>query len=204
MSKEYFSHDVDALADIKIIKMMQDYDFTGFGWYWAIVAEIYKNGGRYNFDDLCVLAKSTGIKQENLKTFIDKCINKYTHNDKGLFVSDDKSFWSTSLTKRMELREKRAAARKTTVSERVDIDDIKLVNLTSEEMHNLKEKYGEELTKLAIQELENWLNFGKSGISKKAKQALDKPHYAYFRQDGWVLNNAKEKLAKNRPNWGGI
>ena len=97
--KEYFSHDTDALSDIKIDKMMSDYGYLGYGYYWAIVEQLYKNGGRYEFVDLQILAKQLGIKSEKLKCFISNCINKYTHKDNGLFEKDEKGFWSNSLIK---------------------------------------------------------------------------------------------------------
>lgn len=199
MSKEYFSHDIDALSDIKIVKMMQDYSFSGFGYYWAILAEIYRNGGRYEFEDLGILAKATGIKQENLKPFIDKCITTYTHKNKGLFDSDENGFWSKSLIKRIELREKRSAGKKAKeVIERKELDGIDFVNLTETDYDKLLEKYGEAVLNKAISLLDEWL--GKKGTT--ARQYLGKNHYAHFKVDSWAIQRAKEILGTgNKTNW---
>jgi len=198
MSKEYFSHDVDAISDIKIVKMMQDYDFTGFGWYWAIVAELYKNGGHYYFDDLNILAKNTGIKLEKLKAFIEKCINKYTYDDKGLFVSDDKRFWSDSLQKRIEIREKHNTRKTIGQEDKIKLDKFEHVNLTEEDYNKFLTKYGEKLFTAGLEELEKWL----VSPSPKAKQVLNQNHRGYFlRQDTWVIKNAVKKVKETGTNW---
>lgn len=206
MVKEYFSHDVDALSDIKIVKMMQDYNYTGFGWYWAIVAELCRNGGMYELDDLGILAKNIGIKTEQLKSFINKCINNYTHNGKGLFNADDKNFWSDSLKKRLEIRAKRSEARKITPQKRMEINGIEFVNITEEQYQKAVEKFeilekvnGKDFVNMVIKELDDWLAVGGSS----QKKYLGKNHNGFLRDSSWVVNKIKDKLGllKHRPNW---
>ena len=43
---------------------------------------------------------------------------------------------------------------------------------------------------------------GKFGNTSNAKTARNGNHYSYFRIDSWVINNAKEQMAKTQPNWG--
>lgn len=199
MAKEYFSHDIDALGDIKIVKMMQDYDYTGFGWYWAIVAELCRNGGKYEFDDLGIMAKCIGIKKESLVNFIDKCIHKYTNKEQGLFSSDGKSFWSESLLKRLDIRNKRKAARQVDKSEDLKIEDIEYVRLTESQYQKLVDLYGIEVITEAIKIFDNWLARKGSTQSKY----LGRNNYGHFRKDSWVIQAALEKCgqATRSPNW---
>lgn len=202
MVKEYFSHDIDALSDLKIVKMMNDYDFTGFGWYWAIVAELCRNGGRYEFSDIGIMAKCLGIKKESLSNFINKCIHNYTYKDSGLFNCDDKSFWSDSLNRRLEIRNKRReSAKRTDDTDDIKLDGIKLTKLTKKQYQNLVEKHGEERTLEAIKYFDKWLCL--KGSSQKGY--IGKNNYGHFRSDSWPWTGADEVLAKKnkstQPNW---
>jgi hypothetical protein len=200
MVKEYFSHDVDALGDIKIVKMMQDYDFTGFGWYWAIVAELCKNGGKYEFSDLGIMAKCIGVKKESLTNFIDKCIHNYTYKEQGLFSCNETTFWSDSLLKRLDIRNKRReAAKNTDKAEDIKIDGIEFVRLTEKQFKKLVELHGEDVILAAIKILDDWL--AKNGQAQKGY--IGRNNYGHFRKDGWVLPLALKKCGKEptKPNW---
>lgn len=205
MTKEYFSHDIDALSDVKIVKMMQDYDFMGFGWYWAIVAELYRNGGKYEFSDLAAMAKCTGIKRENLSNFIDKCINKYTYQNQGLFSCDENSFWSDSLLKRLAIRNKRReAAKQVDKTNDIKLDGVEIVRLTEKQYKKIVESYGEDVALEAVKVLDKWL--AKRG--EKQKGYIGRNNYGHFRSDSWVFPIAieicekrREQYSKKQPNW---
>ena len=68
----------------------------------------------------------------------------------------------------------------------IEIPSIKLVNLTSNQYEILSKRYGKELFAHALSILDNWL---KSGSPMTAKY-IGKNHYAHFRSDGWVVNEA--------------
>lgn len=70
---------------------------------------------------------------------------------------------------------------------RMELPDINLVILTPAQYGSLVEKYGYELLRKALFILDSWLQSG----SKPAEKYLGKNHYAHFRKDGWVLNEAK-------------
>lgn len=197
MAKEYFSHDTDSISDIKIVKMMSDYGYLGFGYYWAILAEIYRNGGRYEFEDLGILAKNLGIELKKLKSYINQGITKYTHKGVGLFCQDDNGFWSNSLLTRMQLRQKKSKAGKTQTDEinRIELEGIERVNLTQEEYDKLLEKYGKEYLTLMINELENWLWL--PGVNQK--KYLGKNHYGHFRKNQWVDKKVQKILDAEQP-----
>lgn len=191
----YFSHDINALYDIKIGKMMTDYGFIGFGYYWAIVAEVYRNGGRYAFADLQILAKNTNIEVKKLKSFINQCIEKYTHEDVGLFKRDGDYFTSVSILKRLNLREQKSNARKgKTDLPRIDFEGLTYVNLTEPQYEKLCAKYTKAIADSAIKKLDYWL----SREGKTAKQYIGKNHYNHFRIDGWCVKNALKEAEENK------
>ena len=69
------------------------------------------------------------------------------------------------------------------------IPEFNTVILTETQYNSLIDKYGNILIEKAMSILENWLLT--SSIGSKFK---DKNHYAYFRADGWVINEAKSSI----------
>lgn len=112
----YFSHDANALTDIKISAMRSDYGLEGYGLYWAIIEKL-RNEDTYKLP----LEKNTyrAIKIEtgttiDVEKFIKDCIEEFkeTEDGNGLFNTDGKYFWSESLLKRMTKMEEVSAKRK--------------------------------------------------------------------------------------------
>ena len=101
----YFSHDSNARNDIKIKAMMSRYGYEGYGMYWAIV-EMLRETKDYELpmEDYTFLA----LQQEfngcstDVQQYINDCINTFK-----LFASDDESFWSESLKRRMGVMDKK-------------------------------------------------------------------------------------------------
>lgn len=71
---------------------------------------------------------------------------------------------------------------------RIELPDIELVILTPTQYGSLIEKYGYEVLNKALTILEKWLK------STTGEKHNGKNHYAHFRSDGWVVNEAKAKL----------
>lgn len=203
MAKEYFSHDIGTLENIKITKMMNEYGYTGLGYYWAIVEEIYKADGSYDMNDILAMSKKLDIDENVLSTFIAKCVEEFTEKGKGLFLLEKNLLTSEGIKKRMELREKRQAARlgKTKESlEYVELQGIEIAKLTVDEYKNLIEKYGEEFVHTGMEILDEWL--AKANANAR-KYHNNKSHSGFFRKDSWVVQRAKEKLGLDRrPNYG--
>ncbi len=68
------------------------------------------------------------------------------------------------------------------------IPETSLIILTDNQYCTLIERYGKELFSKALNILENWLK------NNPKKICLGKNNYAYFREDGWVINTAIETL----------
>lgn len=190
MAKECISVDIDARTDIKVQKMMSDYGYTGFGYYWAIVVELYKSGGRYGLSDFSILAKAVDIRKDKLKTFILNCCDKYTHNGVGLFSRDDTHFWSDSLLRRM----KKPTKKMRTSIDFMRFDNIDCVHLTEEDYNKLCDKHGSTLINTGIKILDNWLS--KGGKSAQSYLGKEYNHKGHFRSDSWVLNEAKKLISQ--------
>jgi hypothetical protein len=47
---EYFSHDYDAREDDKVIGLMSEMGWAGYGLYWGIIELMYKNNGKLRAD----------------------------------------------------------------------------------------------------------------------------------------------------------
>lgn len=71
----------------------------------------------------------------------------------------------------------------------IELPDIKWVILTPQQHESLLKKYGYELLQTALFILDNWLK------TRKPSQQ-NKNHYAQFRSDGWLINEAKRTKHK--------
>jgi hypothetical protein len=103
----YFSHDSNARHDPKISAMRGVYGTEGYGWYWILVEmmreqESYKleMQSKYAFNAFALQMQTDSKAAEQ---FIYDCIHEF-----GLFRSDDHSFWSESLLRRMQVREEKS------------------------------------------------------------------------------------------------
>jgi hypothetical protein len=103
----YFSHDANARNDTKILAMRCVYGSEGYGLFWMLV-EMMREQSDYKLDirskyAFHAIALQLHCELEKLKTFVSDCINEFN-----LFESDGDHFWSTSLLRRMELREEKS------------------------------------------------------------------------------------------------
>ena len=122
----YFSHDANAKKKKKILGMRCDYGLEGYGLYWAIL-EMLRNESTYklplNKNTYRAIKMQTGTTID-VEKYLQDCINEYTdsESENGLFNTDNKSFWSASLLRRMEkyetLKEKRSQAGKKAMQNR--------------------------------------------------------------------------------------
>ena len=108
MAKEtyYFSHDSNALTDTKILNMRADYGLEGYGLFWVIIEmmrneEDYKLNLNKNTYRAIKTLTNTGIDVEK---FINDCIEDYC-----LFKKEEEKFYSNSLLRRMEQKDKKSA-----------------------------------------------------------------------------------------------
>lgn len=96
----YFSHDSNAKTDEKVLDLRDTFGWEGYGIYWALV-ETLRDTTDYRFPlkSLGGLSKNLGVKQEK----ISKIIHGFN-----LFSFDENFFWSDSLIKRMDAKDKKS------------------------------------------------------------------------------------------------
>ncbi len=103
----YFPHDANARHDPNILQMRSVYGAEGYGWYWMLVEKMREENsyklrlnGKHSINGVAIELCS---EPENIKRFIDDCINEFE-----LFRTDGEYFWSDSLLRRMALREEKS------------------------------------------------------------------------------------------------
>ena len=123
----YFSHDVTASSDPKIVAMISEYGMIAYAWWWIILEKLasyedYKLPlKRYTF---LALDNELGVKNEENSTCVEHVLKQNEHvleqnelcsmcsflfvksliSDYELLACDDEYFWSPSLTRRLEFR----------------------------------------------------------------------------------------------------
>lgn len=123
----YFSHDVTASSDPKIVAMISEYGMIAYAWWWIILEKLasyedYKLPlKRYIF---LALDNELGVKNKENLTCVEHVFKQNEHvfeqnelcsmcsflfvnsliSDYELLACDDEYFWSPSLTRRLEFR----------------------------------------------------------------------------------------------------
>lgn len=77
---------------------------------------------------------------------------------------------------------------------RILIPGITQVIITPEQYQKLIIQYGENIVSFSLKLLDDWLN----SSSPVANKYVGKNNYAFFRSDGWLINEAIRKLKCNQ------
>ena len=95
----YFSHDANAQHDPKILKMLTNHGWEGYGLYWALVERL-RNEPDYTLPmDYDCIAYALRTQEDIIK----KIVENY-----GLFELEEDYFYSESLLKRMKKKDERS------------------------------------------------------------------------------------------------
>ena len=114
----YFSHDVNASNDPKIVAMESEFGVISYAWWWKLIEKLASSDDyklpfkKYTF---IALDKELGILNENERPFNENEHNFFCSNESFLFINslihdfelldcDDEYFWSPSLIRRQEER----------------------------------------------------------------------------------------------------
>jgi len=111
MPKEafYFSHDSNARTDEKILKLRFKHGWKGYGIYWALV-EMLRDASNYELElDYGLLAYEIRCDEDILNSII---------HDFKLFEITETHFFSTSLKRRMELKDEKSEKAKQAANKR--------------------------------------------------------------------------------------
>lgn len=115
----YFSHDSNARHDPKMTAMRGVYGSEGYGWYWMLIEMMRESEGykldmqsKYAFNAFALQLHSDS---KSIEQFVHDCIHEFD-----LFEADQTHFWSSSLLRRMEIREQKSEARRKAAKARWD------------------------------------------------------------------------------------
>lgn len=117
MSKQqYFSHDVNAFSDPKIVIMIEDWGVVSYAYWWTLVEDLASEENNtlpINNITFRYYAKKWNIEKDEVQRFIKSLIDDYE-----LLATDDGlEFWSESLNKRIEKVSQKMDARREVYSE---------------------------------------------------------------------------------------
>lgn len=101
--KEYFSHDLNARNDRKMVSLAMVHGMAGVGVYWSIVEMLYEEQGRLMRSECERIAFELRTQCDIIESVIA---------DFDLFQCDEKWFWSTSVIRRIEAQLKVASGAK--------------------------------------------------------------------------------------------
>ena len=169
----YFSHDVNASNDPKIVAMESEFGVISYAWWWKLIEKLASSEDyrlpfkKYTF---IALDKELGILNENERPLNENehaffCSNKSflfvnsLINDFELLECDDEYFWSPSLIRRQEERrskfkkkqeQRRLAGIKSGEARRKKEQNRTVVQRTSTvvEQNELKERKGKEINNI--------------------------------------------------------
>ena len=127
----YFSHDYNSRSDEKIKKLIYKHGFEGYGLYWAIIEELYQNANAMRLE--CErIAYELRTDEERIASII---------NDFDLFVTDGEFFHSTSIEKRLKMRNEKSRKASESAKARWNNANAKR---THSERNAIKESKGKE------------------------------------------------------------
>jgi uncharacterized protein YdaU (DUF1376 family) len=100
MKKEtfYFSHDYTTRADEKIKNLMFNFGPEGYGIYWILIEELYQNSNQLQ-TNYKRIAYDIRVDEEKVRSIVE---------DFGLFIVQEQNFGSTSVQRRIDLRDEKS------------------------------------------------------------------------------------------------
>nr|DAM62753.1 MAG TPA: protein of unknown function (DUF4373) [Caudoviricetes sp.] len=125
----YFSHDVNASNDPKIVAMESEFGVISYAWWWKLIEKLASSDDyrlpfkKYTFialdKELGILNESERSFNENERPFNENERDLFCSNKSFLFINslihdfelldcDDEYFWSPSLIRRQEIRRSKA------------------------------------------------------------------------------------------------
>jgi DnaD/phage-associated family protein len=114
--QQYFSHDVNAFSDPKIVIMIDDWGVVSYAYWWTLVEDLASEENNtlpLNNITFRYYAKKWNIDKQEVQRFIKDLIDEYE-----LLATDDGlEFWSESLNKRIEKVSQKMDARREVYSE---------------------------------------------------------------------------------------
>lgn len=202
MGKEtyYFSHDSNALTDTKILNMRADYGLEGYGLYWAII-EMLRNEEDYKLEtnkNTYRAIKTLTNTTIDIEKFINDCIEDYK-----LFNQNNEKFYSNSLLRRMEEKDKKSAIAREKAQKRWNSNAVEVQQQCSSNANKVKENKRNKIKETYNNICKNLPKVQK--LTDKRKTAIDKFLKEFteeqFEQICKITNTTEFLIGKNKNGW---
>jgi len=175
--------------------LFKEYSYVGLGVYVLLLKEL--QSGKVSLDFLNRVSEESGLSYEFVKNLVNDCCEIFKTKERGsLLKKDENYFWSEEILKENLRREKSAEMSRLYGKKggrpKYAVTDNYVtnpVNLTIEQVKNLKKKFGESVINKSIEIFSSYL--------EKNKKLKEKSHYWYFRKDGWLINTAIKELEQD-------
>ncbi|MCM1168818.1 MAG: DUF4373 domain-containing protein [Bacteroides sp.] len=125
----YFKHDCNARTDPKLQEVLIDLGAEGLGIYWCIIEQLYEQGGRLPLRSCKCIAFALHVQCNA----VEQLIGNY-----GLFQNNGEFFWSDSVLKRMNERDKSSEKRKSAALARWGKKTENIENQSQEDLPEYK------------------------------------------------------------------
>lgn len=171
MEKEtfYFSHDYDSRSDPKIKKLMVKHQWAGYGLFWAIIEELYKNAN----------ALPTDYESIAFDLRSDENLIKSVILDFELFEVNDSLFSSKSIKRRLLIRELKSEKARQSAQARWK-------NVNANEQNKNANALLTECDSNAIKDSKR--------KDSKRKKIINKGSHLFSESDFFDINNFKEQF----------
>ncbi len=129
MTAFWTKHDFDAHSDPKIIRLLANYDYEGYGWYWRII-EMMGAGTDHTLklNDCDSIAYAMRTDSDSIEAFLRDCISY------GLFVEVNGVIYSNRLCDELEEIDKKSESAR--VSANIRWAKYKAENANAMQTHN--------------------------------------------------------------------
>ena len=189
-STYYFSHDYTARQDEKIINLLIDLGYEGYGIFWAVIELLYQNDGYFiNKCDRIAFA----IQAES--DIVKKVVSKYD-----LFKFNDQYIYSDSILDRLDQRNEKSDKARESALKRWSKHKRDANALRSGSGRNaIKEsKVKESKVKESKANIPTFVEFKNYALKNKKDVNLE---FLELKYKSWVANNWKDGHNKKITNW---
>lgn len=132
---EYFSHDLKARSDKKIVSLSMKQGMSGLGIYWCIVEMLHEENGYLLRSEYERIAFELRDHPEGIKSVVE---------DFELFCFDDEKFWSESVLKRIKIRDEKSEKARKSVENRWNNTNVLRSNKSRNTIKEKKRKEKKE------------------------------------------------------------
>ena len=194
----YFSHDYEPTSDPKIVALLNDHGWAGYGLFWRIIEMLHSEQThklpKKKFIFIALSNSSTPVEQ--VSTFVEQCLTDYE-----LFSTDGEHFWSERVLRNINKRniniKNKSKAGKASAKSRVLNNSSTPVEQNPTKERKGKERKGNKRIIFTAPILEDVVSyFTANGYSTFAANKA----FKYYSETNWIdsrgnkVRNWKQKM----------